>query len=46
MDRDLDLVQVPAQLINILEDPLGQPAVGVGVDEEFHVEHVPHLSQD
>ena len=39
-----NLVQVPAQLLNVPENPLGQPAVSVRVDEQLHVEHLPDLA--
>jgi len=37
------LVKITSQLINVLENSLGEPAVRVCVDEQLHVEHTPDL---
>jgi hypothetical protein len=36
-----DVLQVAAPVLDVPEDPPGQPGVGVRVDEQLHVEHVP-----
>ena len=38
-----NLIKIPAQLVNILEDSLGEPTVRVRVNEELHVEHASDL---
>ena len=40
------LVKITSQLINVLENSLGEPAVCVCVDEELHVEHTPDLKKE
>jgi len=38
-----NLIKIAAQLIDILEDPLGKPTVRVRVNEQLHVEHASDL---
>ena len=38
-----NLIKISAQLIDILEDSLGEATVRVRVDEELHVEHASDL---
>ena len=40
------LVKITSQLINVLENSLGKPAVCVCIDEELHVEHTPDLKKE
>ena len=40
------LVKITSQLINVLENSLGEPAVRVCVDEQLHVEHTPDLKKE
>ena len=37
------LVHVPAQLIHVSQDSLGQPTVSIRVNEQLHVEHITYL---
>ena len=41
-----NLVKITSQLINVLENSLGEPAVCVCVDEQLHVEHTPDLKKE
>jgi len=41
-----NLIKIAAQLIDILEDPLGKPTVRVRVNEQLHVEHASDLKMD